>query len=83
MGTLTVRLTDYDEGIVEQVKMKHHIVTKTKALMFCLHNQAKLEKEIEQLQQERSELLTRLSHYREHSLELLSGIAGLQELTNI
>ncbi|MGY0034572.1 hypothetical protein [Pedobacter sp. NJ-S-72] len=83
MGTLTVKLTDNDEGVVDLVKLKHHISTKTKALLFCLHNQAKLENEIEQLQQELDELLTKLAHYRGHSLELLSGISGLQRLTNL
>lgn len=83
MGTLTVKLTDRDEGVIDLVKIKHHIGTKTKALLFCLHNQTKLENEIEQLRQERCELLTKLANYREHSLELLSGISGLQKLTNL
>lgn len=83
MGTLTVKLKDHDEVAVDLVKIKHHIGTKTKALLFCVHNQAKLEKEIEKLQQERSELLIKLAHYREHSLELLAGISGLQNLTNL
>jgi hypothetical protein len=83
MGTLTVKLTDRDEDVVGLVKLKHHINTKTKALLFCLHNQTELENEIEHLQQERNELLTKIAHYREHSLELLSGISGLQRLTNL
>ncbi|WP_367868293.1 hypothetical protein [Pedobacter sp. WC2423] len=82
MGILTVKLNERDEGVVGLVKLKHHIGTKTKALLFCLHNQAQLESEIEKLQQERNELLTKIAHYHEHSLELLSGISGLQRLTN-
>jgi len=82
MGTLTVKLKDQDEGVIAQVKKEHQIRTKTKALLFCLHNYAKLQNEIEQLQAERNELLVKVAHYREHSIELLSGISGLQKLTN-
>lgn len=80
---ITIELKDHDEVAIQLVKTKHHIATKSKVLLFCLHNQAELEKEIEQLQQERNELLIKLTHYREHSLELLAGISGLKELTDL
>jgi len=83
MGTLTVKLTDFDESVVEAVKNKHNISTKTKALMHCLNINRKHEEQIARLEQERKELLSNLAKYREHSLDLLSGIAGLQDLTEI
>lgn len=83
MGTLTVKLKDHDEMEVDRIKAKHNIATKTKALLFCLHNQVKLENEIDLLQRERMDLLNKLEQYKAHSLELLSGIAGLQELSTV
>lgn len=83
MGILTVKLKDRDEAAVELVKSKHHINTKTKALIFCLHNQSRLENEIEQLQQERILLLNKIANYQENSAKLLSGISGLRELTDL
>lgn len=82
MGTLTVKMSDIDESVVEAVKKKHNISTKTKALMHCLHINSRQEQKIASLEKERQELLTTLAKYREYSLDILSGFAGLQDMTN-
>lgn len=81
MGILTVKLSKEDENAVNLIRSKHRIGTKTKVLLFCLHNQTLLEDEIDILRRERNQFLIELAQYREHSLEILTGISGLQTLT--
>nr|WP_181718604.1 hypothetical protein [Pedobacter sp.] len=82
MGVLTVRMSEIDEQVIEKVKKKYQITTSTKALLHTLHIALKLEKDLEELRSEKRQLQNKLASYREHSLDILSGISGLQKLTD-
>ena len=82
MSVLTVRTTESDDQLIEEIKKKYDIPVATKALLFAAQKCLALEKEVAELKQERQQLRQKTADYRSASLDILSGLAQLTKLTS-
>lgn len=82
MSVLTLRTTETDDLLIEELKKKYDIPVATKALLFAAQKCLALEKEVAELKQERQQLRQKNSDYRAASLDILSGLSRLTKLTD-
>lgn len=80
MSTLTVRTTEYEDTVIEKVKAKYHCTAATKALLVAASKCLTLEDEVAKLRQERQQLLSQVSNYREAGRSVIKGLSSLTEL---
>lgn len=81
MGVLTVRSTETEDELIEEIKKKYGITVNTKALLYAAQKCMQLEKEVADLKRDKANLQVQVRDYRQGSLDLLSGIAQLTKLT--
>jgi hypothetical protein len=82
MSVLTVRASESEEKLIEEIKKKYEIPVATKALLFAAQKCLALEKEVAELKQERQRLSQKVTDYRSASLDVLSGLSQLTKLTS-
>jgi hypothetical protein len=82
MSVLTLRATETDDLLIEELKKKYDIPVATKALLFAAQKCLALEKEVAELKQERQQLRQKVSDYRAASLDILSGLSQITKLTS-
>lgn len=82
MSVLTVRASESEEKLIEEIKKKYEIPVATKALLFAAQKCLALEKEVAELKQERQRLSQKVADYRSASLDVLSGLSQLTKLTS-
>lgn len=82
MSVLTLRATESDDLLIEELKKKYDIPVATKALLFAAQKCLALEKEVAELKQERQQLRQKVSDYRSASLDILSALLQITKLTS-
>src|ERR1700744_6635290 len=64
MGVLTVRSTETEDELIEEIKKKYSITVNTKALLYAAQRCMQLEKENAELKRDRANLQAQVSDYR-------------------
>lgn len=82
MSVLTVRATESEDQLIEELKKKYDIPVATKALLHAAQKCLALEKECAELKQERQQLKKKVADYKSASLDILSGLSQLTKLTS-
>ncbi|MEN0053562.1 MAG: hypothetical protein AAGC65_07825 [Mucilaginibacter sp.] len=82
MGVLTVRLTEIEEQLIDEIKKKYNINVNTKALLYAALKCMSLEKEVAELKRDKAALQAQVRDYRQGTLDLFSGLEQLKRLTN-
>lgn len=81
MSQLTIRPSDSEDKLIEELKKKYNIPVATRALLYAAKKCLDLEKEVQELKQDRQRLSEKVADYKSASLDVLSGLSQLTKLT--